>query len=89
MNKERRKQIDGIIARIEQELSPLVDEIRASVEEVRDDEQEYLDNMPESLQSGDKGQLAEAAIEALEEAVSAFDDFYLEGLISNLNTAQD
>lgn len=89
MNKERRKQIDGIIARIEQELSPLVDEIREAIEEVRDEEQEYFDNMPESLQGGDKGNLAEAAVDALEEAVGAFDDLDLEGLIGNLNTAQE
>jgi len=89
MNKERRKQIDGIIARIEQELSPLVDELRGAIEEVRDEEQEYFDNMPESLQGGDKGNLAEAAVDALEEAVSGFDDLDLEGLINNLYTAQE
>lgn len=35
------------------------------IEDLRDEEQDYYDNMPESLQGGDKGSTAEAAIEAL------------------------
>lgn len=44
----------------------------------RDDEQDYLDNMPESLQGGEKGELAQAAIDALDEAIDALEGVDLE-----------
>ena len=89
MNKDRRKQIDAIIKRLESELAPLIDEIKQDIENVRDDEQEYYDNMPENLQDGEKGERAQSAIDALENAISDVEDIDLENLISNLNEAQE
>lgn len=43
--------------------------------QIRDDEQEYYDNMPASLKQSEKGDLAENAIIAIEEAISKLDDF--------------
>ena len=48
-------------------------EAKEMLEGVKDDEQEYFDNMPESLQGGDKGQAAEAAVSALDDAVNELD----------------
>ncbi|MFK0338738.1 hypothetical protein ACIQT7_15835 [Agrobacterium deltaense] len=63
MNKERRKEIARAAAMIE--------EAKGILETCRDEEQEYYDNMPESFQDGDKGNAAQEAIDALEEAVSS------------------
>lgn len=56
MNQERRKQIE---------------EAKSILESARDDEQEYFDNMPDSLKDGEKGEKAQTAIDALDEAISA------------------
>jgi len=77
MNKNRRKEIDAVMADIEK-LRAALDAVKGGFQEalealetIRDDEQEYFDNMPESLQSGEKGGDAEAAISALETAIDA------------------
>lgn len=65
MNKVRR----DTIAKLQARISELKDE----VEMVRDEEQEYYDNMPENMQQGDKGQNAESAVSALDEAMENLD----------------
>lgn len=62
MNKERRKQLEDCIAKL--------DEVQNEVDCLKDDEQEYYDNMPESLHGGEKGQNAEQCCSLLDEAVS-------------------
>lgn len=66
MNKARRAQLDAIYAKIEELIS--------EVETVTSDEQEYFDAMPESFQSGDKGDAAQNAISELESVSSYLDD---------------
>ncbi|MBY3038917.1 hypothetical protein [Rhizobium laguerreae] len=66
MNKERRKEIARALA--------MVEEAKSILEICRDEEQDYFDNMPESFQGGDKGDVAQTAIDALDEAVSNLDD---------------
>jgi hypothetical protein len=66
MNKARREAIDVAIAKIEEGKSEL--------ETLMEEEQDYLDNMPENLQSSEKGESAQAAIDALEGAVASLDD---------------
>lgn len=70
MNKERRKQVKDVIARIE-----------ALVQNILDDEEEAFDNMPEGLQASENGMISEeaqdnlsAAIDALEEAISYLEE---------------
>ena len=50
MNKPRRKQLMAISERL--------DELKSDLESVRDDEQNAFDQMPESFQSGERGQKA-------------------------------
>lgn len=76
MNKTRRKQLE--------EISDKANELRFELENIKDDEQEYFDNIPESLQGGDKGTLAEEAISNLEEAITA-----LESAIDYIDTAKE
>lgn len=89
MNKERRKQIDAVIKRLEDEMRPLIDDITRQIEDLRDEEQDYYDNMPESFQMGEKGERAQCSIDALEAAVSDIEEIDLENLIANLGEAQE
>lgn len=75
MNNQRRKQLDEVIAKIEEATSLL--------ETLRDEEQESFDNMPEGLQQGDRGQATEASASALDEAVNALDE-----VLSQIKEAQ-
>ncbi len=43
------------------------------METLRDEEQDYYDNMPESFQSGEKGDRAQEVIDALDEALDSLD----------------
>lgn len=105
MNKERRKQIADLISRLREltipdleALKTEMDEIHDGIDEVKEQEQEYFDNMPESLQGGDKGSVAEAAIQALEEAGEALEtaaqavqdviDLDFQDIMDSLDTAQ-
>lgn len=82
MNKARRKQlsdlstlISGLISDLNNEdvswpdTKKVIDDHHSTAEGIRDDEQEYLDNMPESLSSGEKGETAQNAIDAIERAM--------------------
>lgn len=60
MNKDRRKQLTEIRGRL--------NEIWDELETIQGEEQDYFDNMPESIQSGERGDAAQEAAEALESA---------------------
>lgn len=92
MNNERRKEIEKVQTEFQalcENFANAISEIQSQVESIRDDEQSYLDDMPESFKSGEKGQAAQDAIEALEEACTSFDEFenWYTGIDSNLETA--
>lgn len=86
MNKDRRKQIAEVTARIP-ELESLRDELKDALESIRDDEQEYFDNMPESFQYADKGTSAQEAIDALDAAIDALDGLDTDDITTALETA--
>lgn len=66
MNNQRRKAIDAVLDQLE--------ELKADIERIHDEEYECFENMPESFQSGEAGELAEASIEALDDAYNSIDD---------------
>lgn len=74
MNKERRKRIE--------ELSSKLSECKDEAEAIMEEEQEFFDNMPENMQGGEKGETAQSAIDALQEASDNAD-----AAIGNLNDA--
>lgn len=88
MNKQRRKEIQEVSAKIEA-LRDLLSEIKEETERIRDEEQDYYDNMPEGLQSSDRGYAAENAIDQLDNVVSVLDDFDIDELVSNLEEASE
>ena len=60
MNKARRQTIDEIVNDL--------NEIKDRMETLKGEEQEAFDNLPESLQSSEKAEPIERAIDSLEEA---------------------
>ena len=60
MNKARRQSITNVVTGLH--------EFAGLLESLKDEEQEYYDNMPEGFQNGDKGEQAQAAIDALDQA---------------------
>lgn len=87
MNKDRRKTIDQIIACIA-DFEALKDELVNAVNNVRDEEQDYYDNMPEGLQQGEKGRIAEEAVSELDDALVALDNLDITDLTTALETAK-
>lgn len=88
MNNARRKEL----TRIANELETLFDqlsEVVSQLESVKEEEQETYDNMPESFQNGDKGERVTAAVDALEEAISAVDVDNMRGALEYISTASE
>lgn len=87
MNKDRRKRLAEANEAVS-EAQELINNARSIIEECRDEEQDYYDNMPESFQYGEKGEIAQQAIDCMEEAIDALDiDF--DDIISNIDSAQE
>lgn len=66
MNAQRRKEIAAV-------LNELAD-LRSRIETVQSEEQDAFDNMPEGLQHSERGEKAEQACSALDDAITAFDE---------------
>lgn len=66
MNKVRRGQLE----KIQTELETLAERLGTLLEE----ENEYYDNMPENFQNGEKGDKAQAAIEAMDSALNSINE---------------
>lgn len=86
MNNARRKELSGIADRV-RAIADLVSDIVGDLEALRDEEQDYFDNMPESLQGSEKGEIAEAAITAMEDALSTLEDFDVESIGDSIDEA--
>lgn len=90
MNNDRRKQLNALKSKIE-ELNSVANELKEEIEGIQNDEQEYYDNMPEAIQAGEKGDKAQAAIDAIQEMVESFDTiiYETENAIEKIETATE
>lgn len=77
------------IVTLRDEIDALIETARENLETAKDEEQEYLDNMPESLRDGDKGGVAQEAIDNLDSAIDTLDGATSEGDYDGLNEAAD
>lgn len=66
MNNKRRERLQAAVSHLE-----IANEI---VEEVKNEEQDCLDNMPENLQSSERYEIMENAIDYLDDAISYLGD---------------
>lgn len=69
MNDARRKKIARMISFLEG--------LEVDIQEILDEEREAFDNMPEGLQGSERGEAAQEAIDALENAVSFTSDAHI------------
>lgn len=75
MNKARRNAIATLCRDMEtMGIMGKLEDLKREIDRHRDDEQNYYDNMPESLQSGDKGDAATEAVTYLETAIEKLDE---------------
>ena len=91
MNKERRLKLNSLLQKLEQNMAELQD-INEQLKEIAEAEREAYDNMPEGLQQSDKGYQAEAAADALDEALSQLEDSVMYGMqecIDNITVATE
>ena len=87
MNNQRRKDIDAAL-KLVADARAAIDALREAIEPIKEEEQEYYDNMPESLQGGEKGEAAQAAIDALENAMSDLEGIDLDAIEGALEEAK-
>ena len=90
MNNTRRKAISELSQKVGS-IKGEVEELMQSIEDIKSEEEDYKENIPENLQGGDKYELAEAAIENLEEAYNGLNDIVgiLEDVESYLDEASN
>lgn len=88
MNNTRRKEISAIKDELTAHIEA-ISQLKERLEAVRDEEQEYLDNMPESMQSGEKGERAQSVIDALDSAIDTIDEAASIDVESDLETAKE
>lgn len=74
MNAQRRKTLAALRDRMT-DLQSQVTTLAEDLQDVCNEEQDYFDNMPESLQDGDKGQKAQAAIDLMESLIDDLTSF--------------
>ena len=74
INKNRRKELQHIIDGL--------DILKSNLEDIQTEEEEYRDNIPENMQSSEKYEIAEAACDAMSEAIDN-----LEEAIGNIESA--
>ena len=63
MNKQRRKELDKILATLNQ--------VTKDLELVRDEESDAFDNLGDSLQQTERGQMMEQAVDNLDSAIDS------------------
>jgi len=72
MNKQRRKALEEIIGKLENQ--------KAAIEAILDEEQEAYDNIPESLQDTDRANQIYENIDALEDAIANLEGDVIDAL---------
>ena len=98
---EARSVIDALIEDLNGKIADYKEtftDAKTMIEELRDEEQEKFDNLSEGLQQSERGQAIEAAVSALDEAMSAIEpieevedftlDFDPESIITELDNAK-
>lgn len=77
MNKARRKELSDVIRGLNsiQDKDDLYSWIN-TLDNIKDDEQDYYDNIPENLQSSQRAEDSEQAIEYMEEALDLLNEVY-------------
>jgi ABC-type transporter Mla subunit MlaD len=87
MNNDRRKAIRSIITRLQVAVSAIED-ISSEMEDLKSEEQDYIDNLPDNLKDSERANIADAAVSAMDEAITMLDDF-AQNIVGHLESACD
>jgi hypothetical protein len=87
MNAARRKSLSSAIDLIEKFKSDF-EEVKSIIADEASAEREYYDNMPENMQSGDKGEAASAAADALDDAAGTLGNCDIDEVLSKIDEAR-
>lgn len=88
MNNARRKEIDKIIARIE-ELKGLVANIAEDMNRIAEEEREAYENLPAGMQCSMRGDAMEASADNLESATWDMENLGFDEVIETLENAKE
>lgn len=88
MNNDRRKAL-GKLAEEARELAGKLSDLKDAIENLKGEEEEYKDNMPENLQQSEKYYAAEAAVDAMDSAISDLDGIDMDAIADYLDTAAE
>lgn len=88
MNKGRRKELDAVKEMLST-INGQIESAKELLEGIMGEEQDYHDNMPESVQQGSKGEKAQEAITALQEAIDSLDGIDVDGIVECITRAQE
>lgn len=66
MNKQRRKEIESLICKVE--------EVKCSIQTLKAEEEDAYENLPEPLQESEKGDRMQDAIDSLDNAEDSIDE---------------
>lgn len=88
MNRDRRKEIQRIIATLE-DLAMQISSVSEQIDMIKSEEEEYRDGIPENMQGSDRYSKAEAAADALSSAYDDLESFDVESVISSLQEAME
>lgn len=86
MNRTRRKEIEGVIAILEN-LQLEIERQAEIIGSIGSDEEDYRDNMPESMEGGSRWQAAQDAADAIESARADLDTITFDDVIQQLREA--
>ncbi|MBB3743511.1 prefoldin subunit 5 [Rhizobium sp. BK591] len=73
VNKARRKSLQKLLDQI-QPIEAVIEELKYDIEALKDEEEEYLAAMPSSIGESARGEAANVAIEALEDAIGLLEE---------------
>jgi hypothetical protein len=88
MNADRRKLIKRAIEMVSK-AEGMIQEANEIIQQALDEENEYLENLPENLRDGEKGERAQAAASAIEEAQMEIEGMNFDEISSQLETASE
>lgn len=83
MNKKDKKEVEALLNEL-QNMKTRMEEIGATLGEMGEAEREKFDNMPESLQTGERGERMDAQATALDDASTACENGDIDSAISSL-----
>jgi phage shock protein A len=90
MNKARRKDINKLIEKL-QSLQGDLEVLMEELENIKTEEEDYLDNIPENLQSSERYEKAENAVDNLETAYGELEEMRdrIDDVVSYLEEAAE